>query len=291
MRRSFAIFLFVAPWLGAQSISITPLDPEKVVTIRVSREVTTLTFPGAITAVAGADMLIDDGHEGTDVDPDADLRFHVSQLRGTNFVLVQSLKPTADGTLTVIFEGAAYVMALHTVAVDPVASVIFGRARHPTATPVAQPSPEVPFSPRIGFSLLDRARAYPVLIRVLPSAVAGVTYRTPHRTVQLADVAVTVDEVYRFSREDALVFMLTVRNTTAHPIDLDPNTFAVRIGDERFNASIATGPDTLKVGEKAEAEFAVVGMPDGSRNDLSVDNAFTILVSTDAHVKTPGKSS
>lgn len=291
MRRSFAIFLLLGPWLGAQSITVTPLDPQKVVTIAVSREVTTLTFPGAITAVAGADMLIDDGRQGTDVDAGANLRFHVSQLRGTNFVLVQSLNATAEGTLTVIFEGAAYVMALRTVDVDPVASVIFGRAPLPSVTRVAHVPPEVPFSPRVAFSLLDRARAYPLLARVLPSAVEGVTCRAPHRTVQLADVAVTVDEVYRFSREDAVVFLLTVRNTAAHRIDLDPSSFAVRVGSERFGESIATGPHTLQPGETAEAEFAVVGMPDGSRNDLSVDNTFTILVRTGAHVEAPGKSS
>ena len=33
-------------------------------------------------------------------------------------------------------------------------------------------------------------------------------------------------------------------------------------------------------GESAEAEFAIVGLPDGTRNDLSADNAFTILINS-----------
>ena len=44
--------------------------------------------------------------------------------------------------------------------------------------------------------------------------------------------------------------------------------------------SIANGPRSLGPGESAEAEFAIVGLPDGTRNDLSADNAFTILINS-----------
>ena len=53
---------------------------------------------------------------------------------------------------------------------------------------------------------------------------------------------------------------------------------AARVAQERFEQSIANGPRTLAPGESAEAEFAIVGLPDGTRNDLSADNAFTILI-------------
>ena len=63
-------------------------------------------------------------------------------------------------------------------------------------------------------------------------------------------------------------------------IDLLPSTFAARVGQERFEQSIANGPRTLAPGESGDAEFAVVGLPDGTRNDLSADNAFTILINS-----------
>lgn len=275
--------LFVAVWsaLAAQTISDFPLDPHKVTDLPVSREVTAVTLPGPITAIAGADMLIDDGR-GTalEVEEGAPLRFQVSHAKGANFFLVQSLQPEASGTLTLIFDGAAYVIQLRTVGTNPVASAIFKRPAPAVVAKLERPPEPVKFSPRIALSLLDRARAYPVLAKSLPKTVEGITRRVQGRKVDLPDVEIIVQEVYRFSKEDAVVFLLNVRNKTDRTIDLEPGSFAARVADERFEQSIANGPRSLAPGETAEAEFAVVGMPDGTRNDLSADNAFTVLVNT-----------
>lgn len=281
MWRASGFFVAALSALGAQTISEYPLDPHKVTDLPVSREVTAVTLPGPITAIAGADMLIDSGQAtAMEADEGATLRFQVSHAKGANFFLVQSLQPDATGTLTVLFDGAAYVLQLRSVATNPVASAIFRRQTAASATKVDRPPEPVKFSPRIALSVLDRARAFPVLVKALPKTVEGVTLRAQGRKVELPDVEITVQEVYRFSKEDAVVFLLNVRNRTDRLIDLDPASFAARVANERFPQSIANGPRTLKPGESAEAEFAVVGMPDGSRNDLSADNAFTILVNT-----------
>jgi hypothetical protein len=275
--------IFVAAWsaLSAQTISDCPLDPHKVTDLPVSREVTAVTLPGPITAIAGADMLIDDGR-GTalEVDESTPVRFQISHAKGANFFLIQSLQPEATGTLTVIFDGAAYVIRLRTVAANPVASAIFQRPAPTLAARLDRPPEPVKFSPRIALSLLDRARAYPVLAKSLPKTVEGVTLHAQGRKIDLPDVEINVQEVYRFSKEDAVVFLLSLRNKTDRVIDLDPATFAARVANEKFAQSIANGPRTLAPGETAEAEFAIVGMPDGTRNDLSADNAFTVLVNT-----------
>ena len=266
--------------LGAQTIRDVTLDPERAVDLPVSREVTTVVFPGPITAVAGADMLIDSGKETPEVEEGTPLRFHITHAPGANFLLVRSLQPDAAGRLTAIYEGSAYVIELRSVATDSVASAIFKRPAAPSAMRVDGPPEAVKFSPRIGLSLLDRARAYPVLSRSLPKAVEGVTLRAQNRKVVLPDLEIAVDEVYRFSKEDAVVFLLRLKNTSDRVLNLAPSTFAARVAQERFEQSIANGPRTLAPGESAEAEFAVVGLPDGTRNDLSADNAFTILIST-----------
>ena len=281
MWKAAALFIALLSRLSAQTISELPLDARKVVDLPVSQEITTVTFPDAITAVAGAGMLIDDGQTAAvDADQGAQLRFHVTHVKGANFLLVESLKPDVSATLTVIFEGGAYVLGLHSVATNPVASLILTRPTNDLAKKIERPPEPVKFSPRIGLSLLDRARAYPVLERVLPRAVEGVTMRAQGRKIDLPDLEIDVQEVYRFSYEDAVVFLLNLRNKTSQVLDLAPSTFAARVGDEKFPASIANGPRMLQPGESSEAEFAVVGMPDGTRNDLSVDNAFTILVNT-----------
>jgi hypothetical protein len=280
MLKQATLILVLASPAIAQSIRELTLDPRRVVDLPVSREVTTLMFPGAITAVAGADMLIDQGKGAVEVEGGAPLRFHVSHVPGSDFILVRSLQPDAAGRLTAIYESAAYVIELRSVAANSVASAIFKRAPVPTAVRVDAPAEPVKFSPRIGLSLLDRARAYPVLVKALPKAVEGVTFRAPNRKVELPGLEITVQEVYRFSKEDAIVFLLELRNTTDAVLDLKPSSFAARIGPERFEQSIANGPRSLGPGETGPAEFAVVGLPDGTRNDLSADNTFTILISS-----------
>ena len=281
MRKIIFVYCALLSPLAAQTIGNYALDPRKVTDLPVSREVTAVTLPGPITAIAGADMLLDGGQaSGAEVDEGAPVRFHITHVPGSNFFLVQDVQPGAVGTLTVIFEGSAYVLQLRNVAANPVASAIFERPTAATAVRVRVPPEAVKFSPRIGLSVLDRARAYPVLEHVLPKAVEGVTLSAQHRTVDLPDLAIEVQEVYRFSKEDAVVFLLRLSNKTDQPLAIAPSTFAARVGEEKFAQSIANGPRTLAPKASADAEFAVVGMPDGTRNDLSADNAFTILVDT-----------
>lgn len=280
MLKSLSLFIGLASALAAQTIREARLDPKQAVDLPVSREVTTVMFPGPITAVAGADMLIEGGKQSVEVEEGTPLRFHVSHAPGSNFILVRSLQPDAAARLTAIYDGSAYVLNLRTVAADSTASVIFQPAAQVAAVRVETPPEPVKFTPRIGLSLLDRARAYPVLAKSLPKAVEGVTLRAQNRKIELPDVEVTVQEVYRFSKEDAVVFLLRLKNTTDRTLDLAPSTFAARVANEKFEQSIANGPRNLAPGESADAEFAVVGMPDGTRNDLSADNAFTILVNT-----------
>jgi len=281
MWKTATAFLALLAPLGAQTINNYTLDPHRVVDLPVSREVTAVTLPGPITAIAGTDMLLDDGQAaGAEVDEGTPVRFHITHVKGSNFFLIQGVQTNAVGTLTVIFEGSAYVLQLRDVALNPVASAIFQRPAVVAAVRVSAPPEAVKFSPRIGLSLLDRARAYPVLVRALPKAVEGVTLSAQNRTVELPDLAIKVQEVYRFSREDAVVFLLHLTNKTDRTLDLAPSSFAARVGSEKFYQSIANGPRTLLPGASSDAEFAIVGMPDGTRNDLSADNAFTILVDT-----------
>jgi len=280
MLRIVGLFLAAASVLAAQPIRDLALDPTQAVDLPVSREITTVMFPGAITAVAGADMLIDGGKGAVEIEEGTLVRFHVTHAPGSNFLLVRSLQPEATARLTAIFDSSAYVIQLHAVESDSVASVIFKRASAQTAVRVDVPPEPVKFSPRIGLSLLDRARAYPVLVKSLPKAVEGVTLRAQNRKVELPDLEITVQEVYRFSKEDAVVFLLRLKNISDTVLDLVPSTFAARVAQERFEQSIANGPRSLAPGESADAEFAIVGLPDGTRNDLSADNAFTILINS-----------
>lgn len=281
----FAVLMLVGTSaVFGEAITEFPLDAYATADLPVSREITTITLPGPITAVVGADMLIDDGKAaGVDIEEGTPVRFQVTHAPGSNFVLVRSVQPAATGRLTVLFEGAAYVMQLRSVESDSIASAIFKRPAAMDAAKLTRLPEPVRFTSRIGLSLLDRARAYPVLVNALPHAVEGVSPGAHGRKIDLPDLEIEVREVYRFAKEDAVVFLLTLYNKTDDELAIDPGTFAARVGSEKFQQAIATGPRELAPGGTAEAEFAIVGMADGTRNDLSADNAFTILVESARH--------
>jgi len=271
--------LALASLSSAAPIAEYPLDRYKQVDLPVSSEVTTVTFPGPISGVVGSDILIDDG-KPTEVEDGTVFKFQVTHPAGGSFVFVRGLIPDVSARLTIMYSGAAYVFRLHGVADDSLASAIM-KAEFPQAPrEVGEPPEPVRFTPRIGLSLLDRARAYPVLAKSVPKAVEGVTLSAQNRKIELSDLEITIQEVYRFSREDAVVFLLSLKNKSNEVLDIAPSSFAARVGDEKFEQAIANGPRVLKPGEQADAEFAIVGMPDGTRNDLSADNAFTVLVSS-----------
>jgi hypothetical protein len=278
MLKFFWITLAGVVTLGAQPVRDLELDPLQVINLPVSREITTVMFPEPITAVAGSDLVIESGKGAVEEGEEEGGKFQVAHAPGANFIMVRSLKGDSTARMTIIFEGAAYVFQLEPVLTDSVASVVLRKKPTSVASRVDSVPSAVKFTPRIGLSLLDRARAYPVLASSLPRAVEGVTKGAHNLVTTLPDLEITVQEVYRFSKEDALVFLLKLRNTSMAVLDLAPSTFAARVSQEKFEQSIANGPRTLAPGEQAEAEFAIVGQPDGSRNDLSADNAFTILV-------------
>jgi len=278
-RETICWLALAMPVLG-QTIQDYTLDPHRAIELSVSSEITTLTWPGAISAVAGADVLIEDG-AAKELELDEKARFHVVHSDGSNFILVRSLKRDTAATLSVIFENAAYVVLLKSAETGAVASAILHRPPNLAAEQVSRVPEPVKFTPRIGLSLLDRARMYPVLARTLPKLVEGVDAQHPEAMVSdWPDLAITVEEVYRFQREDALVFLVSLKNKTDQILELVSSSFAVRVGDEKFYPSIANGPRTLGPGQTAEAEFAVVGLPDGTRNDVSAKNLFTISIIT-----------
>src|SRR5687768_11586875 len=98
MQRMAALLLSSLSAVFGQVIYEYPLNPYSSVDLPVSREVTTITLPGPITAVVAADMLTENGRSGvTEVEEGTTLRFHLTHAPDSNFVLVRSLQPNAQG--------------------------------------------------------------------------------------------------------------------------------------------------------------------------------------------------
>jgi len=121
-----------------------------------------------------------------------------------------------------------------------------------------------------------------VLKKQQPEAVAGAEARTfgdKPQVTDFNDYEIRIEEVFRFNPEDTLVIHVTLRNKSDKEIRYQPESFALRIGNRLYYQSISDAPGVLPANTASTVYFAVTGTPDGGRNELSLKNEFTVLVS------------
>lgn len=273
---SFALLFLPAIALAgegdtAKAIHALPLDDQRVYSVPVSvARVTTVSFPGPITAIDAALVTTDAKTPGL---------FQLAHQPGTPFFSVRSLAKDASTNVNVRWNNKTYVLELKD-SVAPVLSLIFQPPADPKADKARRQQPVTPLTL---LGLLDTAKAYAALKQSHPDAVRDVTYRDHRARPPVMDhgaLQVHVEEVFRFDAQDTLVFRVRLRNTAAHELRHDPGGFIVRVGEHRFPASISDASGVIPAAQELTAYFAVTGAPDGGRNDLSVNNDFVIVLDT-----------
>jgi hypothetical protein len=71
-----------------------------------------------------------------------------------------------------------------------------------------------------------------------------------------------------------------LRNKTDKEIRYQPQGFSLRVGERLYPQSISDASGTMPPKSDTPAYFAVTGTPSGGRNDVSVKNDFTVVLST-----------
>ena len=140
-------------------------------------------------------------------------------------------------------------------------------------------APEV--SPIKLLALLDKAKAFPLLKAQQPESVADVdftTYDGKPLVSDFNDYAIQIEQAFRFNAEDTLVFRLVITNRIDAPLIYQPDSFTLRAGNRLYPQSISDADGTVPPKGQSIVYFAVSGTPDGGRNNLSLRNAFTVLV-------------
>ena len=84
--------------------------------------------------------------------------------------------------------------------------------------------------------------------------------------------------MFRFDPEDTLVFRLRFENAGNKEVVYQPQLLAVRIGDDVYYASIADASGIVPPKATTTGFFAISGSPNGGRANLSVKNAFSVIV-------------
>jgi hypothetical protein len=254
------------------------LDEHQVYSIPVSTErVTTISFPGPISAVEAAQVTVDGKTPGL---------FQIAHTRGSYFLSVRALGKKATTNVNIRWNGHTYVLQL--IESDtPLYSVIFQHAVDPPSN-----SQSAPVTPHRLLALLDEAKAFPLLREYHPDAVTAVEYTNYEHVSQIMDYktyAIQLEEAFRFSTDDTLIFRVMLTNKTDQPLQYRPDGFALKVGERLYPQSISDAAGVIPPKFQVPAYFAITGTPDGGRNNISLKNDFTVIL--DAAPLEPRKNS
>jgi hypothetical protein len=254
---------------GSPAIQQVLLDDRTAVSVPVAtNRVTTISFPSAITAIDGAGITVDGKTPGL---------FQLAHSKGSAFLSVRALFPRASANLNIRWNDHTYVFEL-TESDQPVLSLNLEAPPTPEDEGVGH-APEV--SPIKLLSLLDKARAFPLLKEQQPETVADVdftSYDGKPLVSDFNDYQIQIEEAFRFNAEDTLVFRLVITNRVDAPLIYRPDSFTLRAGNRLYPQSISDADGIVPPNGRSIVYFAVSGSPDGGRNELSLRNAFTVLV-------------
>jgi len=271
MKSAISILLLAATAAFAESpeaIQRVMLDERTVITVPVAtNRVTTISLPGPIAAIDAVGVTSDGKTPG---------QFQLAHTKGSSFLSVRALARKAVTNLNIRWNKRTYVFEL--IECDTPVLALNLEDRVTTAESV-QPAPQV--TPTRLLALLDKAKAFPLLKQQQPDAVAGAEARTFGEQPQITDFndyEIRITEAFRFNPEDTLVFHVTLRNKSEREIHYLPESFCVRVGNRLYYQSISDAPGVLPPHAASTVYFAITGTPDGGRNELSLKNEFTVLV-------------
>src|SRR4030095_16439283 len=165
-----ATVAFAAP---PEAIQRVTLDERVVITIPVStNRVTTISFPGPITAIDAVGVTADGKTPGN---------FQLAHTKGSSFVSVRALARKAATNLNIRWNKRTYVFEL----VESDAPILALNLEEQPSSPTPQPGLAV--TPQRLLALLDKAKAFPLLKQQQPEAVAQVEARTFKDKAQVTD--------------------------------------------------------------------------------------------------------
>ena len=225
---------------------------------------TTVTFPSAISKIAGVNVSIDGSTD-----------FQISAQPGGYYFNLVALREGATGTLTVVFNRKTYILYLVQDNEKAFAAVNFTGG---SGSGGASAWGGGAVTPARLLSLIDMAKAYDVLSKRYPTELRDSTRFAKKATFQFEKFQMDLLEVIRFNHEDTLVFKLLLRNDTDEEILYDKFSFSVQAGNRTYYMSAADATGVMPPKSSTYAFFTITGTPEGRRNNLAADNEFRIGV-------------
>jgi hypothetical protein len=241
-----------------------PLDEFVIYDIPVAQKTgtTTIMFPSEVSGLYA---------KSVSTQEQENVGFLITFTPGNFYFTIRALKPDAEDHLTVIFNRKAYV--LHLKASDkPSYNVTFYQDERQGKDGRVSVVPE-----RL-LALMDKAKAYPLLAKEAPEALAGVLHAAPGLTTYYEGFLVRVRDVWRFEQDDTLIFRLELENTTDRAVRYNPQDLAIRVEDRIYPQSLVDASGVMPPKSLTPAFVAITGNGQGGRNNLAPDNTWNVLV-------------
>lgn len=251
------------------------LDPSTVYNIPIGNTPTTIAFPGPLVSIDAANISADAAN-GAPV-----LLNHVG---GRYYFSVRANQPNAQAALNAIYKNRTYAFNFYhredtlpyraVRLVDPKDTNVFGPG-------IAQASREIrATSPTVLVGLLDRAKSYHIVNQAYPGKLDDVErIAASLPATEYRDFEASITEIFRFETYDTIVFKIRLRNKVEEDIFYQPQSVAVRIGQNLYYPSIADASGIIPALSESVAYIAITGKPNGQRANLSIRNAFQLIVS------------
>jgi hypothetical protein len=286
MRIIKVIFFFLFPTvLFAQTNSAKecPLDSNRVTVIPVMSKggVTTIFFPSPISAIRGQRIATSEQQI-----QNADFFLKLSPNR--YYFSVYGIKENVRQNLTVIFNRVPYSLVLESSPEGQgIQNMTFVDTAGKTLSGASLKSyPKVSAARLMG--ILDKAKAYDLLLPSHPEALSDVTRIQPKRTIHYVGFDVFITDVFRFNEADALVFRVIIENKTEKEILYRPADVGVGVSEQLYPATLWNSSGVMSPGVKDKSGkiqtvptlsyFVVAGNPEGGRNNLDVDNPWNVYI-------------
>ncbi len=251
------------------------LDSNTVYNIPVGNAPTTIAFPGPLSSIDGANVSSDPANKAPVL---------LSHVNGRYFFSIRAAQPKAQAALNIVYKDQTYAFNFY----NREGSIPYRTVRlieRKESSPDRQNATDRPqelrkLTPTALISLLDRAKSYHVVGQAHPASVDDVEWRSPESAVtEYRDFNVAIEELFRFRDYDTIVFKVRFRNKIGDDIFYQPQTVAVRVAQNVYYPSIADASGIIPAQSDSAAYIAITGKPNGERADLSLKNAFQIIVS------------
>jgi hypothetical protein len=215
---------------------------------------------------------------------------------GSNVLALHALANKAHAVATVLMDGKLYVLEIETSDSPDVAVTLVLKdssedpkqnSKQPdapkgkllTAEEVA--AERLKFDPEIMVSLLRQARDNEILSPIQPSLYKNYSKRDVFFTSEnVGKYKTVVTRVHRFSKEDAIVLQGTVENESDTPLTFDGRAATVLVANEIYPAKLVDCLRPIPAHAKTLIDVLLQGGIDGSRENLSVDNEFRVILGT-----------